>query len=95
MMSSRKMLAPLTLGVLLACPAAYAQVGQPAQATQAAPEAQPQVQEAAPEKEKTGEWLPGEFSGAVYLTNNYIFRGISQTDNGPAMQGSIGYKVPF
>lgn len=94
-MPPRTLLAPLSLALLLAAPAAHAQVGQPGQATQAAPEAQPQVQEPAPEKEQTGDWLPGEFSGAVYLTNNYIFRGISQTDNGAALQGSIGYKVPF
>jgi uncharacterized protein (TIGR02001 family) len=31
-----------------------------------------------------------QFPVSVDLTSNYVFRGISQTDNGPAIQGSFG-----
>jgi uncharacterized protein (TIGR02001 family) len=40
-----------------------------------------------------GEWLPGKFSSAVALTSNYMSRGITQTDNDPAIQGSIEYGI--
>lgn len=32
-----------------------------------------------------------EFSGNVTVTTDYVFRGISQTDRDPAMQGSLDY----
>jgi uncharacterized protein (TIGR02001 family) len=32
------------------------------------------------------------FTGSLALTTNYIFRGVSQTNNGPAIQGGINYK---
>jgi uncharacterized protein (TIGR02001 family) len=32
---------------------------------------------------------PISFSGSVTLTSNYVFRGISQTQNDPAIQGSL------
>ncbi len=35
--------------------------------------------------------LEGEFSGNVALTTNYVFRGITQTDDGPAVQGGFDY----
>lgn len=35
--------------------------------------------------------LPGEFSGGSALVTDYRFRGISQTDEGPAIQGNIDY----
>jgi len=44
-----------------------------------------------PEAEEPGWWIPGKFSGTVALTNNYIFRGITQSDDDPALQGSINY----
>ena len=34
------------------------------------------------------------FSGSVALTNDYVFRGISQTDEDPAIQGSFDYGHP-
>ena len=37
--------------------------------------------------------IPGEFSGTVGFTTNYLFRGISQTDNEVAIQGSLDYSV--
>lgn len=36
---------------------------------------------------------PGTFSGNVALTNEYYFRGISQTDDAPAIQGGFDYNV--
>lgn len=35
--------------------------------------------------------IPGEFSGSVALTSEYAFRGIVQSDEHPALQGSIDY----
>jgi uncharacterized protein (TIGR02001 family) len=32
-----------------------------------------------------------DISATVSATNNYIFRGVSQTSNGPAVQGSLDY----
>jgi uncharacterized protein (TIGR02001 family) len=32
-----------------------------------------------------------EVSGSVSMTTDYVFRGISQTDNGPAIQGSFDW----
>lgn len=39
--------------------------------------------------------FPGEFSADVALTNDYVFRGISQSDAKPALQGTIGYGYDF
>ncbi|MEA3276760.1 MAG: TorF family putative porin [Pseudomonadota bacterium] len=35
---------------------------------------------------------PHSFSANVALTTNYLFRGISQTNNGPAIQGGFDYE---
>jgi hypothetical protein len=58
--------------------------GQPSQE-----EGEPQEEAPTPEemKETPGEWLPGKFSGTVAFTSNYVSRGISNTDNDPAVQG--------
>ncbi len=40
------------------------------------------------------DWLPGEVSGSVALTSNYIDRGITNSSNDPAIQGSLAYAVP-
>jgi uncharacterized protein (TIGR02001 family) len=46
--------------------------------------------------EKTGSIFdPSNFSATLMLTTNYIFRGISQTDDNPAVQGSIDYSHPI
>jgi len=39
--------------------------------------------------------IPGTFSGTVALTTNYVFRGLSQSDNNPAIQGSFDYALPL
>jgi uncharacterized protein (TIGR02001 family) len=67
---------------------ALATAGGPASAAEEAPPAAPAEQE-----EESGSWLPGEFSGTVALTSNYLFRGISQTNNEPAIQGSLTYTL--
>ena len=43
-------------------------------------------------QEKMG-GLPGAFSANVSLTNEYYFRGLSQTDDAPAIQGGFDYEV--
>lgn len=37
--------------------------------------------------------VPGEFSANVALTTDYIFRGISQADEDPAIQGGMDYAL--
>lgn len=39
--------------------------------------------------------VPGEFSANISLTSDYIFRGISQTGNNPAVQGGFDYSYDF
>lgn len=38
---------------------------------------------------------PGSFSANVSLTSEYYFRGLSQTDDAPAIQGGFDYEVPL
>src|SRR5512132_2488144 len=55
---------------------------------------QPVLAEEAPAAtEQPGSWFPGTFTGTVALTNDYIFRGMSQTDDNPTIQGSINYTL--
>jgi len=37
--------------------------------------------------------IPGTFSANVGLTSEYLYRGISQTDDAPAIQGGFDYEV--
>lgn len=37
--------------------------------------------------------IPGTFSANVALTSEYLFRGLSQTDDAPALQGGLDYEV--
>ena len=37
--------------------------------------------------------IPGTFSANVALTSEYYFRGISQTDDAPALQGGLDYEL--
>lgn len=39
--------------------------------------------------------FPGEFSANVSLVSEYYFRGISQTDDAPAIQGGFDWSVPL
>jgi uncharacterized protein (TIGR02001 family) len=38
-------------------------------------------------------WVPGKFSANVALTSEYVFRGISQTDDSPAIQGGFDWSL--
>jgi uncharacterized protein (TIGR02001 family) len=38
--------------------------------------------------------LPGDLTGAVYLASDYVFRGISFTDEEPVIQANIFYTHP-
>ena len=37
--------------------------------------------------------LPGKFSANVALTSEYLFRGLSQTDDAPAIHGGFDYEI--
>jgi len=53
--------------------------------------ASPVLSVAEEEKELIGDMIPGEFSANVTLTSDYSFRGVSQTQEGPALQGGIDW----
>ena len=38
--------------------------------------------------------IPGTFSANVAVTTEYYFRGLSQTDDKPAVQGGFDYEIP-
>ncbi len=42
--------------------------------------------------ETSGPQFPGEFSGSVTLASDYVFRGVSQTLERPAIQGELDWK---
>ena len=48
----------------------------------------------APAKTPTGPF-GGDITGIVTLANEYSFRGISQTQRNPAVQGGLTYEVPI
>ena len=39
--------------------------------------------------------MDGEVSGSIGFTTDYAFRGISQSDQNPAIQGSLDYALPL
>lgn len=41
--------------------------------------------------DESEDWLPGEISGHVALTSNYVDRGFTSSSNDPAIQGSLDY----
>ncbi len=45
----------------------------------------------AADQDATQGWLPGSLTGNVALTSDYVFRGISQTNNGVAAQGGLDW----
>ena len=78
-MSQLKEIVPIAMALLIATIVpAYAQ-----QTTPPAPQ----------EEKEPGWWLPGELTGGAALTNNYVFRGITQSDDDPAIQGSLNYTL--
>jgi uncharacterized protein (TIGR02001 family) len=44
-----------------------------------------------PVKDKEAWNDPKNISGSVWLTTDYVFRGLSNTDENPAAQGSLDY----
>ena len=51
-------------------------------------------QSLAEETEKQpGWWFPGKFFGYATVTNNYDYRGITQTDDEAAIMGSLNYEL--
>jgi uncharacterized protein (TIGR02001 family) len=36
-------------------------------------------------------WAEGQWSGQIAVTSDYVFRGVSQSDGHPAVQGSLAY----
>jgi uncharacterized protein (TIGR02001 family) len=52
---------------------------------------------AAAEEEESGDpdWFPGAFSANVNWATDYVFRGISQTNEHAALQGGIDYSYEF
>ena len=50
--------------------------------------------EATTETNKKFQWLDG-MSGNFALTSNYVFRGVSQSENLPAVQGGFTYTFPI
>lgn len=45
------------------------------------------------EEEQKGSWLPGEITGGVALTSDYVSRGIPNSNGEPALQGNLEYAV--
>lgn len=44
--------------------------------------------------EEGGAFAPKNFTGTVTMATDYVFRGVSQTDQGPTIQGSFDYAHP-
>lgn len=76
----------LPIAAILLAAAATPALAQAPTETPATP-----TEEPAAEAEDTDDWFPGTIAGTVALTSDYMFRGISQTDNNPAVQGSLEY----
>ncbi len=49
----------------------------------------------AAEENKNKNSFPGEFSANVSFVSEYYFRGISQNDDAPALQGGFDYSLPL
>ncbi len=53
------------------------------------------AQEAAAEAPAAEEEASSPFSATFAVTSDYVFRGVSQTDEGPAFQAGVTYSAPF
>lgn len=47
------------------------------------------------DENKDDKLFPGDLTATVTFATDYVFRGISQTDSGPAVQGAIDYAYMF
>lgn len=91
----------LTLSALIAAPLGAAAQGTKVEDAAPAPGAgagetgpgEPEAEQDADLATEDEDWLPGEVGGHVALTSNYIDRGITQSSNDPAIQGSLEYSV--
>ncbi len=45
-----------------------------------------------PKKEDEGKILGGDITGSMAVTSDYVFRGLSQSKEGPAIQGGVEYQ---
>ncbi|MBK8209752.1 MAG: hypothetical protein IPK78_06995 [Rhodospirillales bacterium] len=86
-MIDTKRLLPIAVVLLTGATPALAQT---AVETPATPSPTPEASAAAAEEDDI---IPGTIAGTVALTSDYMFRGISQTDNNPAVQGSLEYSL--
>ncbi len=49
----------------------------------------------AEEEKSFADSIPGKFSGSVAFTSDYMWRGLTQTDENPAVQGGFTYTIPL
>lgn len=84
------------LAVMIAPAGAFAQNTKVEEAAPAPGAGVEQLDEAEGEAGAVAEddWLPGEVTGSVALTSNYVDRGLTNTSNDPAIQGALDYAVP-
>lgn len=58
-----------------------------------APGEKPGTEQGEDEASPASDELPGAISGSVALTSNYIDRGVTNSDNDPAIQGTLEYAL--
>lgn len=89
-MIERKVIVPLAALLLMAAPPVLAQTA-PAE-TKASADTGAMADEAeAADESWIDRQIPGQVSGTVAFTTDYVFRGISNTDNNPAAQAGLEY----
>lgn len=91
---NKKLLLLCTTALLLPTVVFAAETAAPKAKTTAK---KPAVVAAEPEVKKEPEsayGFPGKFTGNVGFVSDYTFRGISQTREGPALQGGVDYSHP-
>lgn len=57
------------------------------------PEAEGASEPKAETPERASDEIPGTFSGSVLLTSNYVYRGVTNSDDNPAIQGTLEYRL--
>ncbi len=72
-----------------------AQIAAPASTAATDPSIIPGKQDNAPVQPLNEKIWIDNLSGYLTVTSNYMFRGISQTRNLPALQGSLSYQLPL
>lgn len=82
----------MSSALLFGLPAAHAQEDPKPGGGAPAPLAE-EIEEAERKENTSEQGLPGEIGAHVALTSNYIDRGITQSSNDPAIQGSLEYSA--